>query len=51
MQTITVTQDQFSRIEAAWEICCFGNSRKATGAWAREQFAKVVSAMSDAFRA
>ena len=35
MQVITVTQVQFNRIEAAWEICSFGNGRKATGAWAR----------------
>jgi hypothetical protein len=35
METIPVTQEQFARIEAAWEICSFGNARKAVGAWAK----------------
>jgi hypothetical protein len=34
-EQITVTQQQFDRIEAAWAICAYGNGRRTTGAWAR----------------
>jgi hypothetical protein len=42
METIQVTQEQFQRIEAAWEICSFGSARKAVGAWSKT-FRECVS--------
>jgi hypothetical protein len=45
METISVTQQQFDRIEAAWAICSHGNARKAVGGWSktfRECVAEVI---------
>jgi hypothetical protein len=35
IEQLHVTPAQFDAIEAAWDICSFGNSRKATQEWGR----------------
>lgn len=39
---VKVSQAQFDRIEAAWDICSYGNGRKAQGLWAKS-FNQCVS--------